>query len=950
MNISPMNLAPACLPEVEQPTRPVIADPLAASGYYGIIRARRDTWLALCLAIGRWATCDAAGEGEAVRRAEEIASLLDSLAAVEPYWRYPGARRLSRLAQGFARRHLDSCRRCVDRIGARLAGTVEQASVVDGATAVPSFSVVFVEPDTVAAEDALREGLLDLRRAGDRFRYDLVVVPSLRDAWNAVLMDDDVQAVVVRADAAVESLQSVRAGSRHSWLDPRQWGNGEGFANALELTRKLAALRPELSVFIATATSADDWVARVPANCKRIVALPYDLAELHAHLLHEVGERYEAPFFSALQRYRSRPVDVFHALPLSRGQSLRDSSWMADAQRFYGVDWLQSETSAVHGGLDSLLEPAGALKFAQASAARAFGAKRSFFVTQGTSTANKIVIQALLRPGDTVLIDRATHKSVHYGVLLAGAHVAYLDGYVLDRHGMQGGVPLRRIKQALLAQRAAGRLHRVRAVILTNCTFDGIVYDPARVMQECLAIKPDLVFVWDEAWFAFARFDPLYRRRTAMAAATELEQRYASAEYREQYAAQRTQACAAGDDALLSDGWLPDPDRVSVRVYATQSTHKTLSALRQASMIHVHDVAFENDTAQAFHEAYMAHTSTSPNQPILASLDLARRQVELEGCARVRRQVDLALELRRAIHKTAELTGVFKVLELDDLIPASSRPSGIARFAEAGDDPVRWARSWSSDEFVVDPSRITLELSLPGANGYRFASDDLARHGIQVNKATSNTVLLITHLGSSQSSIAALLATLRDLAGEMRREGARPPAARRAARAPTVLPLPAVARFHPGFRASMANGCDEGDLRAAAHLAHAEAHCEYVDLNDDAALRQLLRRRDLVSAAFIVPYPPGFPLLVPGQCIDPDMLRYLRWIGVGEIHGLDPSRGLRVFRADSLRALAHPRPTPAGIVRTVATVRVRAIEQGARTLSARGGARAGVDARAQDLP
>ena len=94
---------------------------------------------------------------------------------------------------------------------------------------------------------------------------------------------------------------------------------------------------------------------------------------------------------------------------------------------------------------------------------------------------------------------------------------------------MYGAVPLREIKSKLLALRAAGKLDRVKMLMLTNCTFDGIVYDVERVMEECLAIKPDLVFLWDEAWFAFARFHPVYRPRTAMRAARTLAERLRSA-------------------------------------------------------------------------------------------------------------------------------------------------------------------------------------------------------------------------------------------------------------------------------------------------------------------------------------------------------------------------------------------------------------------------------------
>jgi arginine decarboxylase len=196
---------------------------------------------------------------------------------------------------------------------------------------------------------------------------------------------------------------------------------------------------------------------------------------------------------------------------------------------FYGVNLFMAESSATSGGLDSLLEPTGNIKRAQELAARAFGAEHVYFVTNGTSTSNKIVLQALLAPGDIVLIDRNCHKSHHYAMVLSGAQPLYLEAYPMTAYSMYGAVPLRSIKQALLALKAEGKLDRARMVDLTNCTFDGHMYNPRRVMEECLAIKPDLIFLWDEAWFGFARFSPFHRRRTAMFSGGRLGERYSQA-------------------------------------------------------------------------------------------------------------------------------------------------------------------------------------------------------------------------------------------------------------------------------------------------------------------------------------------------------------------------------------------------------------------------------------
>jgi arginine/lysine/ornithine decarboxylase len=350
-----------------------------------------------------------------------------------------------------------------------------------------------------------------------------------------------------------------------------------------------------------------------------------------------VRRRYETPFFDALRSYAAAPIGQFHALPVARGASIFNSRWLQDMGEFYGRNIFLAETSSTSGGLDSLLDPHGTIQRAMDKAAKTWGARETYFVTNGTSTANKIVLQALTRPGDIVLIDRNCHQSHHYGLVLAGALPLYLDAYPLEDFAIYGAVPLRSIKQTLLDLKAAGRLDRVRMLLLTNCTFDGITYNPIRVMEEVLAIKPDICFLWDEAWYAFATAVPFARQRTAMSSAARLAERLASAEYRAEYAAWQTRMRGIDESDWIDHRLLPDPAKARVRVYATHSTHKSLSALRQGSMIHIWDQDFDRLAREQFGEAYLTHTSTSPNQQLTASLDLARRQVDLEGFAMVRR-------------------------------------------------------------------------------------------------------------------------------------------------------------------------------------------------------------------------------------------------------------------------------------------------------------------------
>jgi arginine decarboxylase len=622
-----------------------------------------------------------------------------------------------------------------------------------------------------------------------------------------------------------------------------------------------------------------------------------------------VEARYQTPFFSALRHYSRQPTGVFHALPISRGKSVVNSRWIQDMRQFYGLNVFLAETSATSGGLDSLLDPVGPIKQAQELAARAFGAQQTFFVTNGTSTANKIVVQSIVTPGEIVLVDRNCHKSHHYGLMLAGAQVAYLDAYPLSEYGMYGAVPLENIKRTLLAYRRAGRLGQVKLLMLTNCTFDGIVYDVERVMEECLAIKPDLVFLWDEAWFAFAGFHPTYRRRTAMTTARRLWERYQDPAYRQRYAAATAdleELARDGDEALLATRPLPDPEKVRIRVYATQSTHKTLTALRQGSMIHIFDQDFNYRNEEAFHEAYMAHTSTSPNYQILASLDLGRRQAELEGFELVQKQVELAMILYDAVDRHPLVRKWFRFLTTDDLIPNEYRRSGIELPLKGGLGPMDQA--WQQDEFVLDPSRLALYIGPTGIDGDTFKHDYLMdRYGIQINKTSRNTVLFMTNIGTTRSSVAYLIEVLVKLAHELEDSVERMgPVQRRAHdRRVSLLtkqapPLPDFSAFHDRFRPDPRSPTREGDLRQAFFLAYNERACEY--LTQQEVLERVQGGQTVVSAMFVTPYPPGFPVLVPGQVISTDVVEFMQALDTREIHGYRPETGYRVFTEAALDA------------------------------------------------
>ena len=526
------------------------------------------------------------------------------------------------------------------------------------------------------------------------------------------------------------------------------------------------------------------------------------------------------------------------------------------------------------------------------------------------------MVQALARPGDIVLVDRDCHKSHHYGLVLSGAHVDYLDAYPLHEFSMYGAVPLKEIKHKLLAYKRAGKLDRVKMLLLTNCTFDGIVYNVERVMEECLAIKPDLVFLWDEAWFGFARFTPTYRQRTGMDTARRLRRRYASSEYRKVYEGFRKEfekkKPDENNDAWLETRLMPDPDKVRIRVYATQSTHKTLTALRQGSMIHVYDQDFRQKVEEPFSEAYMTHTSTSPNYQILASLDVGRRQVELEGFELVQKQIELAMALREEMLSNELLQRHFRFLVAKDMVPAEYRPSGIERYFDVNKGWLDLDEAWANDDFVVDPTRLTLYLGKTGIDGDTFKNEYLMdKFGIQINKTSRNTVLFMTNIGTTRSSVAYLIGVLGKIADELEWKAEEMSLVERRIHEKRVQsytvdlpPLPDFSRFHAAFARGTDKGTTEGDLREAYFMAYDDSLCEYLRIDDGSIDKEMDAGREVVSSSFVIPYPPGFPILVPGQVISGETLTFMRALDVKEIHGYRPELGLRVFTEASIAELA----------------------------------------------
>ena len=251
----------------------------------------------------------------------------------------------------------------------------------------------------------------------------------------------------------------------------------------------------------------------------------------------------------------------------------------------------------------------------------------------------------------------------------------------------------------------------------------------------------------------------------------------------------------------------------------------------------------------------------------------------------------------------------FKVLTVADVIPETYRSTASTHYYDPKQGWTdKWAM-WAEDEFVLDPTRITLAVGGTGWDGDTFKTKILMdKYGIQINKTSRNTVLFMTNIGTTRSSVAYLIEVLVEIANELddllddaSKMEKRSFENRVAALIEHVPPLPDFSRFHDAFRAG--GDTPEGDIRTAYFLAYDEDKCDYLAL-DDGLMKRLESGEELVSTSFIIPYPPGFPILVPGQVISPEILQFMRALDVSEIHGYRADLGLRVFTKEALDALS----------------------------------------------
>ncbi|KFC07098.1 catabolic arginine decarboxylase [Trabulsiella guamensis ATCC 49490] len=586
----------------------------------------------------------------------------------------------------------------------------------------------------------------------------------------------------------------------------------------------------------------------------------------------------EPPFFRSLMTFRDVHEYSWHTPGHTGGTAFLKT---ASGRRFYdyfGENLLRSDLSISVDSLGSLLDHSGPIGESEKYIAAVFGADRSYSVTNGTSTSNRIVYAACVAEGDIVLCDRNAHKSIEQALTQTGANPVYL---IPQRNylGIIGPIPPDGLHHESLAARCAADA-RVRdglceqkpaLATITNSTYDGICYNAAKVV-ELLGSTVDRIH-FDEAWYGYARFNPLYMNHFAM---------YGSA-----------------------DNYPKD----APALFATQSTHKLLAAISQASYIH-HRGGRNTLPHDRFNEAFMMHSSTSPLYTIIASNEIAAAMMDEAGEHLTSESIREAIEFRQNVAKYArELSVNGEGWFFSTWNPVTVKDPVTGKEYAFEDAPVNllmktpscWTlhpgEEWhgygniEDDYAMLDPIKVSVVT--PGINPdgtYQktgipavLLSSYLGTKGIVNEKTNDFSVLFLFSIGITNGKWATLLSALLEFKRDYD------------ANSPLPKVFPELCKAHPeryidlGLRDlagqifSQMKKTSQVELQALAFsqlpekvrlprdayrsLVHAKV--EQVPLNQ-------LSGRTLATG--IVPYPPGIPLLMPGEnagSADQPFIRYL---------------------------------------------------------------------------
>lgn len=549
------------------------------------------------------------------------------------------------------------------------------------------------------------------------------------------------------------------------------------------------------------------------------------------------------PFFRALVQHTGDSNYSWHTPGHGGGVAFRKSPVGQAFHQFFGENTLRSDLSVSVPELGSLLDHTGPVAAAEARAARNFGADHTFFVINGTSTANKIVWHSMVARDDLVLVDRNCHKSILHSIIMTGAIPLYLTPS-RNELGIIGPIPLEEFTPESIQAKidasplARGRPPRVKLAVVTNSTYDGLCYN-ANLIKRTLGSSVDVLH-FDEAWYAYAAFHEFYDGRYGM-----------------------------------------DTREQGPLVFTTHSSHKVLAAFSQASMIHVLDSDQRQLDRDRFNEAFMMHISTSPQYGILASLDVASAMMEgPAGRSLIQETFDEALSFRRA------LANVRQHLSADDWWFSIWQPVAAdgAEALTTEDWLLEPDAEWhgfgevAEDYVLLDPIKVTLvtpgltaggtlsERGIPAAVVSRF----LWERGLVVEKTGLYSMLVLFTMGITKGKWSTLLTELMEFKRHYD------------SNVPLCDALPSMAQAGGSQYASMGlrdlcdslHACYRDNATAKAMrrmytalpelaMKPADAYDKLVRGEVEAVPIAALEGR--IAAVMLVPYPPGIPLIMPGE-------------------------------------------------------------------------------------
>ncbi|MBK6632104.1 MAG: arginine/lysine/ornithine decarboxylase [Betaproteobacteria bacterium] len=597
------------------------------------------------------------------------------------------------------------------------------------------------------------------------------------------------------------------------------------------------------------------------------------------------------PFFRALTHYAADGSYSWHCPGHSGGVAFLKSPVGQMFHQFFGENMLRADVCNAVEELGQLLDHTGPVAASERNAARIFNADHLFFVTNGTSTSNKIVWHSTVAPGDIVIVDRNCHKSVLHAIIMTGAIPVFLMP-TRNNYGIIGPIPKaefawENIQRKIAAHPFASKVKgQPRVLTITQSTYDGILYNVEEI-KEMLDGKIDTLH-FDEAWLPHAAFHDFYGDYHAIGA--------------------DRQRCKES------------------MVFSTQSTHKLLAGLSQASQILVQDSENRKLDHDVFNEAYLMHTSTSPQYAIIASCDVAAAMMEEPGgTALVEESIAEALDFRRAMRKVAEEWGAdwwFKVWGPDDLSEEGieEREAWMLKPGE------RWHGFGKlADGFnMLDPIKATVitpgldvdgdfaDWGIPAAIVTKY----LAEHGVIVEKCGLYSFFIMFTIGITKGRWNTMVTELQQFKDDYDRNH------------PLWKVLPEFVAKHPRYeRIGLRDLCRQiHDVYKANDVARLTTEMYLSDMVPamrpaDAFARMAHREiervdidalEDRITSVLLTPYPPGIPLLIPGERFNRTIVRYLQYARdfnerfpgfETDIHGLvkDVSSGKVRYLVDCVR-------------------------------------------------